>query len=193
LSLPWRRCTSLGWWPTTFPSACGGPNSVTEGKHRGGARAGDPCGLAPDLLPVAAPRSGCNPPAAWKESAERYAIASLTAPSVPITAFTEPARQAVVLARGEAHTLGQDGAGTEHLLLGFGLLGVSNATSGLTNQGSRRQPVTTTVRTSPAPRATTQAAATPPWPPRRRSGSHGRALAADRRALGFRAEERPLV
>jgi ATP-dependent Clp protease ATP-binding subunit ClpC len=41
---------------------------------------------------------------------------------VPITAFTETARWAVVLARSEAHGLGQDRLGTEHLLLG--LLGV---------------------------------------------------------------------
>lgn len=60
----------------------------------------------------------------WEESAERYSIASMTAPSVPFTAFTEAARQAVVLARGDAYALGQERLGTEHLLLG--LLGVQD-------------------------------------------------------------------
>lgn len=46
----------------------------------------------------------------------------MTAPSVPFTAFTEAARQAVVLARGDAYALGHERLGTEHLLLG--LLGV---------------------------------------------------------------------
>ena len=54
-----------------------------------------------------------------EDSAKRYAAACLTAPSVPFTAFTEPAREAVVLARGEAHALGESGVGTEHLLLGL--------------------------------------------------------------------------
>lgn len=60
----------------------------------------------------------------WEDSEQRYSIASLAAPSVPITAFTETAREAIVLARAEAHGLGQDRLGTEHLLLG--LLGVED-------------------------------------------------------------------
>jgi ATP-dependent Clp protease ATP-binding subunit ClpC len=55
----------------------------------------------------------------WEESERRYAVASLTAPSVPITAFTEEAREAVVLARAHAHARGKDRVGTEHLLLGL--------------------------------------------------------------------------
>jgi ATP-dependent Clp protease ATP-binding subunit ClpC len=55
----------------------------------------------------------------WEESEQRYAAASLTAPSVPMTAFTEEAREAVVLARARAHARGEDRVGTEHLLLGL--------------------------------------------------------------------------
>jgi hypothetical protein len=54
-----------------------------------------------------------------KESAQRYAVDSLTAKSVPMTAFTEEAREAVVLSRAHARELGQDRVGTEHLLLGL--------------------------------------------------------------------------
>ena len=55
----------------------------------------------------------------WEESEQRYTVASMTAPSVPITAFTEEAREAVVLARAHAHARGEDRVGTEHLLLGL--------------------------------------------------------------------------
>jgi ATP-dependent Clp protease ATP-binding subunit ClpC len=61
----------------------------------------------------------------WEDSEQRYSIAGVTASSVPITAFTETAREAIVLARGEAHRSGQDRVGTEHLLLG--LLGVKTS------------------------------------------------------------------
>jgi hypothetical protein len=52
----------------------------------------------------------------WEESEQRHAVASLTASSVPITAFTEEAGEAIVLGRAQADGLGQDGLGTEHLL-----------------------------------------------------------------------------
>lgn len=55
----------------------------------------------------------------WEEREQRYGVASLTAPSVPIMAFTEEAREAVVLARAHAHARGDDRVGTEHLLLGL--------------------------------------------------------------------------
>jgi ATP-dependent Clp protease ATP-binding subunit ClpC len=54
-----------------------------------------------------------------KDSERRYSIASRAAPSVPITAFTEQAREAVVLAQAAANVLDQDGLSTEHLLLGL--------------------------------------------------------------------------
>jgi len=42
----------------------------------------------------------------WEDNEQRYSIASLAAPSVPITAFTETAREAVEPAQAEAHGLG---------------------------------------------------------------------------------------
>jgi hypothetical protein len=68
---------------------------------------------------VARTRAGCDPEHVWEESEQRYTVASLTAPSVPITAFTGEAREAVVLARAHAHARGEDRVGTEHLLLGL--------------------------------------------------------------------------
>jgi ATP-dependent Clp protease ATP-binding subunit ClpC len=64
-------------------------------------------------------RRGCDPEHVWEESEQRYAVASLTAPSVPMTAFTEEAREAVVLARECAHARGDERVGTEHLLIGL--------------------------------------------------------------------------
>jgi ATP-dependent Clp protease ATP-binding subunit ClpC len=64
-------------------------------------------------------RGGCDPEHVWEESVQRYAVASLTAPSVPIAAFTEEAGEAVALARAHAHARGDDRVGTEHLLLGL--------------------------------------------------------------------------
>lgn len=71
---------------------------------------------------VARAYRACDSQRVREDSAKRYSIASLAAPSVPIAAFTETAREAVVLAQAEAHGLDQDYLGTEHLLLG--LLGV---------------------------------------------------------------------